>query len=228
MLFGHIGVGLAAKYLAPKASLWVLLASVELLDFLMTVFWIFDMEVVGTPPPWSHGLFMSAVWAGAIGIIAFLAYKDRRTGAVIGLLVFSHWILDYISWPVPLPLLFSSSPAVAGLELGSLVVFEAIVEFGLLAGGLAIYLNATKTSRRLFNDKIALGKQMPQIKRYLIISWGVLVGALVGLGLSMGIEALAASFIYLFIDGILCGIESSAWYRKAKKVAQNSPSLKAA
>lgn len=50
--------------------------------------------------PWSHGLFMAAVWSLLGFALAFLLSRHLRTGLIIGALVFSHWVLDFISHPM--------------------------------------------------------------------------------------------------------------------------------
>ena len=62
---GHLGIGLAAKRVAPRAPLLVLLAASEILDLLCFVFIFAGLERAGEGTdlgtiPWSHGLFMSA------------------------------------------------------------------------------------------------------------------------------------------------------------------------
>ena len=89
---------------------------------------------------------MSVMWSILALAIGFLVYRERRTASIIGLLVFSHWVLDFIVHPPDLPLWFDGSP-ILGLGLWTSVpgiVIAFILEFGLLAGGMAIYLNATK------------------------------------------------------------------------------------
>jgi hypothetical protein len=158
---GHLGIGFAAKPVAPKAPLWVLLAATEVLDLLSFLFLAVGIETMGvtttglnrgiqilTPAsiPWSHGLLMSVVWSVLAGAIAYLFYRDRRTGIVVGLLVFSHWILDLIVHLPDLPLLFDGSPLV-GLGLwgsGPGLVISGILELILLAGGVTIYMVTRK------------------------------------------------------------------------------------
>jgi membrane-bound metal-dependent hydrolase YbcI (DUF457 family) len=138
---GHIAVALAAKSAARRAPLWVLIVATEILDLLCFALLAAGIERTGADPsfPWSHGLFMSAVWSAAAGAIALLVYRDRRSAGVLGLLVFSHWVLDYISHAADLPLLFDGSPRV-GLGLESSVAVGLVMEFTLLAVGVAIYL----------------------------------------------------------------------------------------
>jgi hypothetical protein len=76
---------------------------------------------------------------------AFLFYQDRRTGGIIGLVVFSHWILDFLMHP-NLPLFFDGSPQIGlGLEnSGTGLLFMTILDLFLLAAGIAIYFRARK------------------------------------------------------------------------------------
>jgi hypothetical protein len=146
---GHIAVAFAAKPAVPRASLWVLIVATEILDLLCFGFLAAGVERTGLRQsiPWSHGLFMSVVWSAVGGGIAFLFYRDRRTSIAIGLLVFSHWALDFISHSGDLPLFFSSSPLV-GLGLESSLVVGLVMEFSMLAVGIAIYLLARKRTVR--------------------------------------------------------------------------------
>ena len=78
---------------------------------------------------------------------AFLFYRDRRTSIVIGLVVFSHWVLDFIVHLPDLPLLFDGSPLL-GLDLwgsGSGLIISIILEIVLLAAGVAIYTVTRKS-----------------------------------------------------------------------------------
>jgi membrane-bound metal-dependent hydrolase YbcI (DUF457 family) len=158
---GHFGIGFVARPFAPKAPLWTLLVASEALDLLSFGFIAIGMEKMAfsltdfehgiqtiTPGsiPWSHGLFMSLVWSLLFGALACLVYRDRRTGVVVGLVVFSHWILDFIVHAPDLPLLFEGSPVV-GLGLwtsGPGLLLSGILELLLLGGGVAFYLAARK------------------------------------------------------------------------------------
>jgi hypothetical protein len=158
---GHLGIGFAAKRVAPKAPLWVLLVATEVLDLLSFLLMTIGIERMGITSidlsqgiqylspasvPWSHGLFMSVVWSVLAGAIGYIVYRDRRTGLVLGLVVFSHWVLDLIVHLPDLPLLFDGSPLV-GLGLwgsGSGLVISGILELALLAAGIAIYVITRK------------------------------------------------------------------------------------
>ena len=155
---GHLAIGFAAKPAAPKVPLWVLLLATEVLDLLSWGFVAIGLEDVSVSltdfiqgnivlsVPWSHGLYMSVIWSLLASAITLLIYRERRTASIIGLVVFSHWVLDFIVHPPHLPLLFSGSPMVGlGLWTSSTgLIISFILEFGLLAGGIAIYLSTRK------------------------------------------------------------------------------------
>lgn len=90
---------------------------------------------------------MASVWSLLIGLIVFLIGRNRRAGWVAGLLVFSHWVVDFISHPMlaafpedtKLSLLFDGSPTV-GLGLWSTQLGMNIGEYGVLAAGVILYV----------------------------------------------------------------------------------------
>ncbi len=158
---GHFSVGLAAKPAVPKVPLGVLLLATWVLDVLAIAFGFAGIEKGGTAGlPWSHGLFMSIIWSVIAALLAARIYRDHRAGAVVALLVFSHWVLDFVSHPIPfssfswrswqwsyghplpsdLPLLFGSSPKVGlGLYNSISAVEATALEFGMFILGLAVY-----------------------------------------------------------------------------------------
>lgn len=160
---GHLGVGLAAKLVAPKAPLGGLLVASEALDLLCFGFIALGLEKVAASQtslvrgvmisgpgslPWSHGLFMAVAWGLGVSGLAQFVFRNRRTSAVMGLVVSSHWLLDFIVHLPDLPLFLAGSPVV-GLGLwgtGPGLVLSGVLEIGLLVGGLAVYL---RTRRKL-------------------------------------------------------------------------------
>ena len=158
---GHLAPAFAAKSFTPKTPLWILLIASETNDLLSLLF-----SAVGIEPkavitvmdfkrgirylepvvsPWSHGLFMSLIWAILAAAIVYLIYRDRRTSIVIGSVVFSHWLLDLLMHS-NLPLFFDGSPQVGlGLEnSGTGFLFMTVLDLLLLASGIVIYFRARK------------------------------------------------------------------------------------
>jgi hypothetical protein len=148
----HMGVGFAAKRIAPQVPVWILIICAYLIDLIWGVFFAFKIEFlpgpgITTTNPWSHGLFMSLIWSLLAGVITFLLSKNKRTSVIIGLLVFSHWIVDFISRPMlyafpndtKLSIFFDGSPTV-GLGVWKTQAGVIIGEYGTLVVGLAIYI----------------------------------------------------------------------------------------
>jgi hypothetical protein len=143
-------MGFAAKPGGPKIPLGVLLAASWLLDFLYFIFAFAGLESVenltkpgAVPTPYSHGLFMALVWTTLAGLLAWRVYHSRRAGLVIGLVVFSHWVLDFISWN-NLNLFFKGSPQVGLGLFNALGAGTIYIEMGLFIAGVAVYLVTRK------------------------------------------------------------------------------------
>jgi len=150
---GHFTAAFAAKPAAPKVNIFILLFSTLVLDFLYFAFAAAHMEGPKSPVPWSypwsHGFFMSVVWSVSFGMLGWLIYRQRRAGIVIGLLVFSHWVLDFISHPMgfghpvlpDMPLLFDGSPKVGlGLYNHISVTQALLIETAMFIPAVAVYV----------------------------------------------------------------------------------------
>jgi hypothetical protein len=95
---GHIAAGLALKVAQPKASTLGIMIGVVFLD-LVSAFGVgFGVEG-GTfqhlVMPWSHSLLMAVVWSVCYGLVFWRA--GIRISVVMGMAVFSHWLLDLVS-----------------------------------------------------------------------------------------------------------------------------------
>jgi len=116
----------------------------------------------------THGLIMSIFWS----IIAMVAtalitirlnpknkQENKRNSSfwsvevfqismIIGLLVFSHWILDFIGWPMTavysnstgVPILFDDTVNI-GLGVYSTIFGALLMDIGVFIIGLAIYIH---------------------------------------------------------------------------------------
>jgi hypothetical protein len=161
MFVGHFALGFAAKRIAPRVSVAVLFAAAQLADLLWPVFVAAGIEQVRIDPgntaftpldfvsyPWSHSLVMLAIWGVVYGI-AYRAASGRRKSRIVmflALLVVSHWVLDWVTHRPDLPL-YPGGPKL-GLSLWNSVPATLIVELGLYAAGVWIYLSATRARDR--------------------------------------------------------------------------------
>jgi hypothetical protein len=148
MFVGHLAVALGAKTAEPRAPLSAYVAAAFGLDLLWPVFLLAGIETVRvhsgatafTPLdfvsyPWSHSLLMSLGWGGLAAIVTSTVSGNRRAALLIGLVVVSHWMLDWITHVPDLPLwpggpktglgLWNSIAATVALE-GLMLVVAAV------------------------------------------------------------------------------------------------------
>jgi len=92
---GHLALGFAAKKYSNDIPLPILLIAVYTIDLLYFVFIALKMETYAFNP-WSHCLGMALIWSMLGGFIFYFYKHNIKQALMIGLLVFSHWILDFI------------------------------------------------------------------------------------------------------------------------------------
>jgi predicted membrane channel-forming protein YqfA (hemolysin III family) len=155
MFIGHYALGFAAKRLAPRTSLGTLFVAPTLADLLWPVLLLLGVEhahvVPGTNPfltlwlddyPYSHSLFALIVWGALFGSLYKAKSGDKRAALVIGLLVVSHWVLDFVTHRPDIQLY--PGGAKLGLGLWNSPAATVIVESVMLLAGVAMYLRATR------------------------------------------------------------------------------------
>ncbi|MGH7601366.1 MAG: hypothetical protein ACREOI_33825 [bacterium] len=155
MFLGHYAVALAAKKAAPKTSLGTLFLSVQFLDLLWPIFLLLGLEHVRIDPgntaftpldfydyPITHSLVTAIGWSLAFGLIYFFRRRDARSAWILGLGVFSHWLLDFVAHRPDLPI-FPGGEIYVGLGLWNSVPATIIVESVLFFVGLILYLRTT-------------------------------------------------------------------------------------
>ena len=162
MFIGHFGVGLAAKKVATKTSLGTLFLSSQFIDLLWPLFLIFGIEQVKIDPgntaftpfdfvlyPYSHSLIAVVIWALIFGSIYFLIKKDLKTSVWLGVLVLSHWILDFITHRPDLPLLIGSNSPMVGLGIWNSVIATILIEGGIFILGVYLFIKTTKARNKI-------------------------------------------------------------------------------
>ena len=160
MFIGHFAVALAAKKAAPKTNLATLIAASQLVDLLWPVFLLLGWEHARIEPgntvvtpldfydyPITHSLAGALGWSLLFAGLYYMRRKLSREAVVVGLVVFSHWILDLLTHRPDLPLLGNDSMKF-GLGLWNSFAGTMLVEFGLFGIGAFIYLKATKANNR--------------------------------------------------------------------------------
>lgn len=154
MFIGHLAVGLAAKPLAPRVPLPVLLLAPNVADVVFPVLVAAGIEHARIEPghmaasplvlesmPWSHSLLTLAGWAALSAALYFLWRKDTRGAWVVAGLVLSHWVLDWVTHEPDIPLY--PGGARYGLGLWNSLPATVAVELVMFAVGVWLYTRAT-------------------------------------------------------------------------------------
>ncbi len=160
MFIGHHAVAFGSKKIAPRTSLGTALMAANWLDLIWPIFLILGIEHVrlsgATNPflaadfydyPWTHSLLMSIVWSLAFAAVYWMITKYARGAVISGLLVFSHWVLDFVTHIPDLPLAPGSSTKV-GLQMWKSPLATIVVESILFFIGTVVYLRATRARDR--------------------------------------------------------------------------------
>jgi len=159
MFVGHLAVALGARRVEPRVPLWALVAAALGLDLIFSILLPLGLESVRISPgdtaftnlafvwyPWSHGLLAALGWASLATLAGRGLFGSWRAGALLGALVLSHWILDFVTHRPDLPL-WPAGPVV-GLGLWNSVVGTILVEGGLVVAGFWLYLSTIPVGDR--------------------------------------------------------------------------------
>jgi hypothetical protein len=159
MFIGHPAVALASKRLAPRTSLGMLFAAAMLLDLLWPFLLLGGIETVKIDParnpflrldftsyPISHSLLTACGWGVLFGVAYFAWTRYGRGAVVVGILVVSHWVLDWVTHVPDLPL-YPNGPR-AGLGLWHSAAGTIMVESALFAAGVLVYVRTTHARDR--------------------------------------------------------------------------------
>ncbi len=159
MFIGHFAGGFVAKKFAPRTSLAILLAAPLLSDILWPPFLLMGWERVRIDPgntkftpleleyfPWSHSLLMCFVWATSFALVYHRITHYRPGTIAVWLGVLSHWLLDWITHRPDMTLI--PGGARYGLGLWNSIPGTMVVEITMFAGGVLLYLRATRAEDR--------------------------------------------------------------------------------
>lgn len=160
MFIGHFGVGFAAKRVDSRPSLGTLFFAAQFLDLLWPVFLLIGLEKVTidtgntafTPLnfvyyPFSHGFLSVLLLSILFGAIYFIIKRNLKSSIVLGALVMSHWVLDFIVHRPDLPLIPGSDIKV-GLGLWNSVILTILVEGFIFIAGAYLYLKTTRAKNK--------------------------------------------------------------------------------
>lgn len=160
MFIGHFALGFAGKKIDKRPSLGTMFLAVQWLDLLWPFLVLAGIEKVSIDPgntvltplnfesyPWSHSMLMAIGWGILFAGLYFTRTKNSRGAWLLFILVFSHWVLDYITHRPDLQLSPFSDIRV-GLGLWNYKWAELVIEIILFAAGIMIYTRLTKTKNK--------------------------------------------------------------------------------
>ena len=118
MFVGHYSVAFALKSEKNKIPLWVLFVAVQFFDYIWATLVLLGIEKLRVIKgftagsmldwyfhPYSHSLITAILWSCVAAILykpicSWLGFVYTKSAAlIIGIAVFSHWILDVIAHP---------------------------------------------------------------------------------------------------------------------------------
>ncbi len=159
MFIGHFAAALIAKRVAPSTSLGVLFAAAQWLDLLwpaLLIAGIEHAELAQSPDaviplrfthyPYSHSLVAVLGWTVLAGGLYGWWTRSARASLVVGVLVASHWVLDWVVHVPDLPLLLEGGPLL-GLGLWQWPLAALAMELAFFAVASMVYLRATAVAR---------------------------------------------------------------------------------
>jgi hypothetical protein len=153
MIAGHFGLAAGVKAKAPHLPLWALMLATFWLDVIFIILFPFGIESLSQVDPahpayggalihayYTHSLVGALLIAAVTGWLAGRLW-GQQGGMVIGVVVFSHWLLDLLVHRPDLPILpgNAGSLPLLGFGLWEFPVISAIVELALVLGGAYLY-----------------------------------------------------------------------------------------
>jgi hypothetical protein len=163
MFIGHFGLAFAARRATPRLSLGTAFLAAQFLDLLWPTLLLAGVESVRIEPgatavtpllfehyPRSHSLLMAIAWGVAVGGMYGAVRRNMRMrgGVIVGLLVLSHWLLDFLVHEPDLPL----APGVGtlvGLGLWNSRAGTLLAEVPIFLIGVWLYARSTRALDRI-------------------------------------------------------------------------------
>ena len=161
MFIGHFAVALGAKKLVPTVSLGMLFLACQLADLIWPNLVLLGIETVEIEPgitvitpldfvhyPYSHSLLAMLLWSVILAAVYKSLTGSRPYIAItIAVVVFSHWVLDFMTHRPDLPLTLSNEWRV-GVGLWNSPAIGIGLELLLFGLGVWLYASCTRALNR--------------------------------------------------------------------------------
>jgi hypothetical protein len=157
MFAGHYGPSLAVRAVRPEVPLWLLFVAAQLVDIAWALLVLGGVEKLRIVPgitaanpldlyymPYTHSLLAAVLWSLAMAVACrwLFRWPAWTVAAWVGVVVLSHWVLDWLVHRPDLPLY--DDTVKVGLGLWNHVALSLVLEASVLGGGLWLYLKHTR------------------------------------------------------------------------------------
>ena len=175
MFVGHYSVAFALRTEKNKIPLWILFIAVQFLDYIWATLVLLGIEKLRVIKgftagsmldsyfhAYSHSLITAILWSCVAAIVykpicSLLGFVYTKSGSlIIGIAVFSHWILDLVAHPRDLAIYDNAWKV--GFGLWRYRSPEFALEIALLAVGIVLYLTRN---------------MIPAIRKTAVVAFGV-------------------------------------------------------
>ncbi|MGY6551773.1 MAG: hypothetical protein ACXIT4_07740 [Erythrobacter sp.] len=156
MFIGHFAPAFVAAAVSPRSpGLGTLFVAAQLVDWAFFSLALVGVEKMRIDPdasvmvpfdlyhmPYTHSLAGTLVFAAVFAVIVTLWQRNAMGGMLAGLVVISHWLLDWLVHPADLTL--AGSPPKYGLGLWDYPWIAMPLELALVVGAFVFYLKRTQ------------------------------------------------------------------------------------
>jgi membrane-bound metal-dependent hydrolase YbcI (DUF457 family) len=161
MFLGHYALAFGAKRVAPAVSLGTLFMACQFADLLWPTLVMLGLEIVEIDPgntlvtplnfvkyPYSHSLVMLLVWSVVFTLLYFAIRRGRAGAITVGVLVFSHYVLDVITHRPDMPVTIDGATRL-GMGLWNYPGTTLATESAMFIIGATLYASVTRERDRI-------------------------------------------------------------------------------
>ena len=155
---GHFAIAFASKKYATKLNIFLLLFASFFIDIVYFVSDALGGEIKGELS-YSHSFFAAVVFSVLFYAASLLFTRNHKVSYILGLVVFSHWILDFIVWDnlawlprsaqnIGLGLYSSLGLDTTNIQFNFATVFAIVLELLMLTIGVAMYIQSRRQIKK--------------------------------------------------------------------------------
>jgi len=189
MIAGHFGFAAAVKSYERQTPLWALMLACVWLDIVFVPLFLAHIETIKDAPgthggyaaliiyaDYTHSLVGALALSVVFGAVAAI-WWSRRTGFVLGAVVFSHWLLDLLVHRADMPILPGNAGSLPRLGFGlwRYRVVVAAVEAALVLAGAFLYWRTAQAT--VSSGSVSL-RRRANLAAFFILVFGIAVLAL--------------------------------------------------